>query len=278
MDAGVPGTTENADDAGDVSPSPLATIVYPLAAFVSTTFVNLATPLTAFALVVPPSAPPPGFDPSASWIAPVKLVTALPAASSAVTTIVPSVEPATTEPGSTDITSCEAAPTIAVAVAVNVAGALSPATAAVAVCCPRSAPSVHVSVATPFASVCVVAFASAPPPDATAHATFTPGVALPYASCSTTDNGAPRSAESRPDWLFPPVIAMAAGAAGPMSNARDVAEVSPFAVAERVYALAAFVSSTFANVATPLTAFAVSVPPSVAPPGFVPSATATAPV
>src|SRR5437762_9883091 len=44
---------------------------------------NVATPLTAFTLVVPASVPPPGFAPSATVINPVKPVTTFPASSSA---------------------------------------------------------------------------------------------------------------------------------------------------------------------------------------------------
>src|SRR5438552_2640957 len=46
---------------------------------------NVATPLTAFTLVVPASVPPPGFAPIATVIRPVKLVTVFPDASRAVT-------------------------------------------------------------------------------------------------------------------------------------------------------------------------------------------------
>src|SRR5947208_16398023 len=46
---------------------------------------NVATPLTAFTLVVPASVPPPGFAPSATVINPVKPVTTFPASSSAAT-------------------------------------------------------------------------------------------------------------------------------------------------------------------------------------------------
>src|SRR5437773_2585149 len=44
---------------------------------------NVATPLTAFTLVVPASVPPPGSAPSATVINPVKPVTTFPASSSA---------------------------------------------------------------------------------------------------------------------------------------------------------------------------------------------------
>src|SRR5438552_7924514 len=44
---------------------------------------NVATPLTAFTLVVPASVPPPGFAPSPTVINPVKPVTTFPASSSA---------------------------------------------------------------------------------------------------------------------------------------------------------------------------------------------------
>src|SRR5439155_1101053 len=46
---------------------------------------NVATPLTAFTLVVPASVPPLGFAPSATVISPVYPVTTLPEASRAVT-------------------------------------------------------------------------------------------------------------------------------------------------------------------------------------------------
>src|SRR6266487_3587249 len=46
---------------------------------------NVATPLTAFTLVVPASVPPPGFDPIATVISPVYPVTVFPDASRAVT-------------------------------------------------------------------------------------------------------------------------------------------------------------------------------------------------
>src|SRR5438046_2223942 len=44
---------------------------------------NVATPLTAFTLVVPASVPPPGFAPSPTVIDPVNPVTTFPASSSA---------------------------------------------------------------------------------------------------------------------------------------------------------------------------------------------------
>src|SRR6266576_3394292 len=48
-------------------------------------FENVATPLTAFTLVVPDSVPPPGFAPIATVISPVYPVTVFPDASRAVT-------------------------------------------------------------------------------------------------------------------------------------------------------------------------------------------------
>src|SRR5437773_11539659 len=55
---------------------------------------NVATPLTAFTLVVPASVPPPGFAPSPTVINPVKPVTTFPASSSAETCIAGIVCPA----------------------------------------------------------------------------------------------------------------------------------------------------------------------------------------
>src|SRR5882724_3364221 len=55
---------------------------------------NVATPFTAFALVVPESVPPPGFAPNATVIDPVNPVTVFPDASRAVTCTTDIVWPA----------------------------------------------------------------------------------------------------------------------------------------------------------------------------------------
>src|SRR5438552_798012 len=68
-----------------LSPLALATISLHDALPILLNVENVATPLTAFTLVVPASVPPPGFAPSATVINPVKPVTTFPASSSAAT-------------------------------------------------------------------------------------------------------------------------------------------------------------------------------------------------
>src|SRR5206468_2145907 len=66
-----------------VNPDALAKIGRASCRAMMLNFENVATPFTAFTLVVPDSVPPPGFAPSATVIRPVKPVTTFPASSSA---------------------------------------------------------------------------------------------------------------------------------------------------------------------------------------------------
>ncbi len=59
--------------------------MYPVPLFARLSVENVATPFTAVTVVVPASAPPPGFDPRATVTLPVKLEIVLPMASWAVT-------------------------------------------------------------------------------------------------------------------------------------------------------------------------------------------------
>ena len=76
----------NAALVAPVSPDDEATSVYPTAALFTPRFANVATPATAFTVVVPASVALPGLLPNASVTAPVNPVAVFPSASRAVTT------------------------------------------------------------------------------------------------------------------------------------------------------------------------------------------------
>ena len=98
------------DWATDVRLPDVAPSVYPVLAFVSDRFVNVATPATAATVSVPVSVPAAGFATSASVTLPVNAVTIAPAASRACTTTDGKVAPAVTEGAGDEMTSCVAGP------------------------------------------------------------------------------------------------------------------------------------------------------------------------
>ena len=75
----------NVEETTEVRPEAVAWSVSPTPGALMVTPVNVATPLTAVAVSVPPNVAPPGLAASASVTLPVKLVARLPAASSAST-------------------------------------------------------------------------------------------------------------------------------------------------------------------------------------------------
>jgi hypothetical protein len=120
----VPGATEIALEVVELSPLLVTAKVYPLPTLLSVKPENVATPLAAETVTVPPSVLPPGSLDRATVSLPLKLVATLPWASSAVT-VKPKPAPAVTlDGGCVVIESCVAVPG-ATEIAVEVA-AVSP--------------------------------------------------------------------------------------------------------------------------------------------------------
>ena len=93
---------------------------------------NVATPATAFSVVVPDNVPPPGFAPKPNVTAPVKFVTVLPCASFAITAIAGAMPaPAVVVPG--DVVNWSVAGAAAVTANVALVTVVKPLAAAVSV-------------------------------------------------------------------------------------------------------------------------------------------------
>src|SRR5713226_436353 len=147
-------------------------------------FVNVATPATAAALVVPDSVPPPGFVPSATVTVPVKLDTAFPKASRALTTTAGVIAaPAPVVLGCPVNASALAAPATTVTAAVCVT--VTPAIAAVTVFSPATV-ELTLPVATPFTSVGAAGCVSVFPLPVAVSTTAAPLIGFPNASRAVT--------------------------------------------------------------------------------------------
>ena len=81
--AAAPGVMVNVALVAPVSPLALAASVYPVPVLLILKFENAATPFSAATVVVPESAPPPGFAPKATVMFPVKVGSVFPCASCA---------------------------------------------------------------------------------------------------------------------------------------------------------------------------------------------------
>src|SRR5713226_5618934 len=147
-------------------------------------FVNVATPATAAALVVPDSVPPPGFVPSATVTGPVKLDTAFPKASRALTTTAGVIAaPAPVVLGCPVNASALAAPATTVTPAVCVT--VTPAIAAVTVFSPTTV-ELRLPVATPLASVAAAGCVSVFPLPVAVSTTSAPLIGFPKPSRAVT--------------------------------------------------------------------------------------------
>jgi hypothetical protein len=183
----LPTSTANWPLVAPASPVLAAVSVYGVPALSILRSEKLATPFVALTIAVPPSVPPAGFDPIATVIAALDVVTVLPLASwTATRTGGVMVAPATTLAGGERVNaSLVGVP--ALAVAVNVIGLpVSVPEATVSVCAPAVGPSVHVTVASPFAPVVTDPDDTFPLPAPGVKVTFTPDTGFPKASTTTT--------------------------------------------------------------------------------------------
>ena len=171
-------------------PVALAVITYPVPGWPMVTFVKLATPPTAAAVVVPPSVAPAAPPASESDTVPVKLVTGSPSASRARATNVVARPAERLAFAAGVVVNTSFVATVACAVALKVTGdpASDPEVAAT-VCAPTVLPSVHDVCASPLASVVAEAGDTEPPPVETAKATFTPATGRPSVAETFTTSG-----------------------------------------------------------------------------------------
>ena len=234
-------------------------------------FVNVATPFTAFTVRVPPRVALPVAR--AAVTASVEVVTTLPFASRSSSTgwAAKAAPLVTVLDGGVTSTSCVGAPTVPVALKVT-GLPVRPAAVAVTLLAPAVPPRVHdVSAATPLAFVLTLpplAGTVLPPPLATVKVTDTPLTGLPPASVTRTLGGAP--------------TAVPAGALCVVVDSAEMVLAAPVftvMVPEVIVSAGVVVVNSIlcapvprppndrlVNVATPFTAFTVSVPPSVALP------------
>src|SRR5713226_8408288 len=183
-------------------------------------FVNVATPATAAALVVPDSVPPPGFVPSATVTVPVKLDTAFPKASRALTTTAGVIAaPAPVVLGCPVNASALAAPATTVTAAVCVT--VTPAIAAVTVFSPATV-ELTLPAATPFTSVGPAGCTSVFPLPVAASTTAAPLIGLPKASRAATVSVA---------WLVPVDAVIDVGEA---TSVDSVADTTPAVIVKAV--------------------------------------------
>ena len=120
---------------------------------------------------------------------------------------------------SSTVSLCAAPPFAAICVAPwicataeNVTGEpVNPEAVAVAVWVPALGPSVRPIVATPVASVELLAAVTDPPPVATAHETETPAWGAPCASLTSTASGAASGWPAAPTWLLPLLMLIVPG-------------------------------------------------------------------
>jgi len=224
---------------------------------VSTRFVNVATPFTAFTIAVPLNTPVPV---NTAAVTAAVLVVWLPFASRmAITGCVVNAAPLAAPFGCVVIASCVAAP--AVPVALKLIGLpVRPATVAVTVFAPAAVPSVQLaSVAMPLAFVITIdGGAIVPPPDVMANVTLTPDTGTAPAPVTNTLGGAATTVPAVADWVTTEFAAMVVAATDTVKLA-DVVLVRPVAVKRNVCAPLP-VRTRFANVATPFTAFTMAVP------------------
>ncbi len=163
---------------------------------------NVATPATAFTVVVPPSAAPDALLPNAIVTAPVNPLAVSPVAVCATTVSGVSAWPATVFAGVVVIASFVAV--TARAVAVNVSGdPASDPDVAVTVCAPTVLPSFHVVCASPLLSETALAVATEPPPLATANVTVTPPTPSPSLAVTSATSGFGSVLPARALWPEP---------------------------------------------------------------------------
>ena len=194
---------------------------------------NVATPATAFTVVVPPSVAPPGLAPNVTLTGPVKAVVVMLWASLTVRTIGASVAPAVVDAGC--VVSTTRIGMAAVPVAPNVTGEpLRPAALAVTVCAPTIEPSVHAVCATPLASVTALAVATDPPPEATAKLTFTPPTPTPSLALTFATSGCGSSVPTVALWASPDCAAIAAARSSTSTFTASVGPVSSCATMRAV--------------------------------------------
>lgn len=221
---------------------------------------NVATPATAFTVVVPPSTAVGGPFVNATVIAPVKLATGLPRPSRASITH-PGVigVPAVPAPVLSVNTSCDAVPAVAVAVK-SCGEPVSPPAVACTVAVPGTDGSVSVVLADPPASVAVVVALNAPPAEVIAQSTAKPDTPFPKLSITRTTNGAASAVITAPDCALPDTVVSCAAAA--LSTVMPLVVSAGSAPLDAVNRkpVPARVMATALNVTRPSTASAVSVP------------------
>src|SRR5690242_6744818 len=243
---------------------------------------NVATPATAVTEAVPESVPPPALLRIPTAIAAVKSAATLLEASSAVTVKLPIVAPATVLPGWLENTRCVA--TLLMTLNPALVPLVSPVAVAASVYPVPTLLMLRVAnVATPAVAATVAVPESVPPPALVPIATVTVLVkvrsVLPSPSCAATwtppDELIVAAASELVGWLVNvSLVAAPAMIVKPLL----VAPVRPVAAAARVYPVPLLLMLMVENEATPATALADTVPPSVPPPALVPKSSVTEPV
>ena len=159
--------------------------------------VNVATPATAFTVVVPPRAASPGLLPMLMVTGPTNEGTTSPCPSRASTLTGESGPPAAPESGLP--VNVNASGAWARAVAVSATGAASPANVAVTLCWPSRLPSVHATETSPLASDVPLSTSSDPPPAATVNVTGIPLTGTASLASTRSASGSPRGLPTSAD-------------------------------------------------------------------------------